>query len=116
MMAALGGAADEVPEAPAHRVSEPLRIDGVLDEPGWTSVAAIGRLLQQEPNPESDPTEETDVRVLMTGTTSISGSCAATGSLRPLSLLARPRRGPMSTIASSFSSILFDFRNGLFSK
>jgi hypothetical protein len=41
-----------------------MRIDGVLDEPGWSSVAPIGRLLQQEPNPESEPTEETEVRVL----------------------------------------------------
>ncbi len=64
MIAALAGAADEVPAAPAHTVSEPVRIDGVLDEPGWSSVPSIGRLLQQEPIPESDPTEETEVRVL----------------------------------------------------
>ena len=41
-----------------------MRIDAVLDEPGWSSIAPIGRLLQQEPNPESDPTEETEIRVL----------------------------------------------------
>ena len=52
------------PEAPAHRVSEEIRIDGILDEPAWASVPTIGRLLQQEPNPESEPTMETEVRVL----------------------------------------------------
>jgi hypothetical protein len=53
-----------LPEAPAHRVSEEIRIDGILDEPAWASVPTIGRLLQQEPNPESEPTMETEVRVL----------------------------------------------------
>ena len=52
------------PEAPAHRVSEEIRLDGVLDEPVWASVPTIGRLLQQEPTPESEPSFETEVRVL----------------------------------------------------
>jgi len=54
-------AVTNTPDAPAHPVSEPIRLDGVLDEPVWASVPTIGRLLQQEPNPESDPTEETEV-------------------------------------------------------
>ena len=52
------------PDAPAHRVTEEIRLDGVLDEPAWVSVPAIGRLLQQEPTAESEPTMETEVRVL----------------------------------------------------
>ena len=52
------------PEAPAHQVTEGIRLDGVLDEPVWASVPTIGRLLQQEPIPESEPTMETEVRVL----------------------------------------------------
>ena len=52
------------PDAPAHRVTEEIRLDGVLDEPAWASVPTIGRLLQQEPTPESEPTMETEVRVL----------------------------------------------------
>jgi hypothetical protein len=52
------------PEAPAHPVSESIRLDGVLDEPIWATVPTIGRLLQQEPIPESEPTEETEVKVL----------------------------------------------------
>ena len=52
------------PDAPAHRVTEEMRLDGVLDEPAWASVPTIGRLLQQEPTPESEPTVETEVRVL----------------------------------------------------
>jgi len=35
-----------------------------LDEPAWSEAVPIGRLLQQEPIPESEPTEETDVFVL----------------------------------------------------
>ncbi|MFQ5792231.1 MAG: hypothetical protein ACE5JI_17315, partial [Acidobacteriota bacterium] len=56
--------ATNTPEAPAHPIDGPIRLDGVLDEPVWSSVPTIGRLLQQEPNPESEPTEETEVKVL----------------------------------------------------
>jgi hypothetical protein len=57
-------AATNTPEAPAYPISEPIRLDGVLDEPIWSSVPTIGRLLQQEPIPESEPTEETDIKIL----------------------------------------------------
>jgi hypothetical protein len=60
----LAAQVDAVPDAAAYRIAEPVRIDGVLDESLWSSVDSIGRLLQQEPVPESDPTEETEVRVL----------------------------------------------------
>ncbi len=52
------------PEAPAHAVTEEIRLDGVLDEAVWATVPTIGRLLQQEPIPESAPTMETEVRVV----------------------------------------------------
>lgn len=35
-----------------------------MDEAAWSEAVPIGRLLQQEPIPESEPTEETDVFVL----------------------------------------------------
>ena len=57
-------AATNTPEAPAHPTSESIRLDGVLDEPIWSTVPTIGRLLQQEPIPESEPTEETEVKVV----------------------------------------------------
>ena len=48
----------------ARRLTETVRIDGALDEPFWSRTPSIGRLLQQEPQPESEPTEETEVRVV----------------------------------------------------
>jgi hypothetical protein len=57
-------AAGDTQEAPAHPLSEPIRLDGVLDEPIWSTVPTIGRLLQQEPIPESEPTEETEIKVV----------------------------------------------------
>ena len=60
----LSGTTSSVPEAPAHPVMERIQLDGVLDEPAWSRATTIGRLLQQEPYPEAEPTEETDVRVL----------------------------------------------------
>ena len=64
LLGALSASAADVPETSAHRVSERIRIDGVLDEAGWSRVTTIGRLLQQEPSPESEPTQETDVWIL----------------------------------------------------
>ena len=48
----------------ATRISEPLTLDGVLNEPVYATVQAIGGFLQQQPA-EGDPaTEQTDVWLL----------------------------------------------------
>lgn len=44
--------------------SEPLTIDGVLDEPIWLVAPAIGDLTQRQPEQGAPPTERTDVRLL----------------------------------------------------
>jgi Domain of unknown function (DUF5916) len=58
-------AADE--ERPSHRAGpllEPLRIDGVLDEPDWARAAAAGDLVMVEPDPGAPPSAATIVKVL----------------------------------------------------
>lgn len=50
--------------APVMRVTEPVTIDGVLDEPVWASAPRIGDLVQRQPVPGEAPSERTDVRLL----------------------------------------------------
>jgi hypothetical protein len=43
---------------------EPITIDGVLDEPIWTTAPKIGDLIQRQPAQGEPPTERTDVTLL----------------------------------------------------
>jgi len=53
------------PKAKALPVNQPLRIDGKLEEPVWTSAALIGELVQVLPREGDGPSERTEVRVLV---------------------------------------------------
>jgi hypothetical protein len=58
-------AAEPLPRsAAATAITEPITVDGVLDEPIWSSAAKIGDLIQRQPAPGRPPTERTDVTVL----------------------------------------------------
>jgi hypothetical protein len=50
----------------ATRTAEAIRVDGQLDEAAWQRAPPIGRFVQREPIEGSDPSENTDVRVLYT--------------------------------------------------
>ena len=45
-------------------IQDPITIDGVLDEPIWTSAPKIGNLIQRQPFPGETPTEGTEVTLL----------------------------------------------------
>jgi hypothetical protein len=60
---AVPSAAQEGPP-PALRVSDAMRIDGVLDEPEWATADSIGGLTQSDPTEGGSPTGRTIVRVL----------------------------------------------------
>jgi hypothetical protein len=45
-------------------ITEAITIDGVLDEPIWSSAPKIGDLIQRQPAPGRPPTERTDVTLL----------------------------------------------------
>ena len=47
--------------------TEVITIDGVLDEPIWSSAPKIGDLIQRQPAPGRQPTERTDVTLLTDG-------------------------------------------------
>ncbi len=55
--------ADEMRHTTAVRVSERMRIDGILSEGVWRAHPGIGELIQQEPRPGAPPSERTIVRV-----------------------------------------------------
>jgi hypothetical protein len=45
-------------------ITEPITIDGVLDEPVWRTASKIGDLIQRQPATGQAPTEPTDVTLL----------------------------------------------------
>ncbi len=45
-------------------VTEPIRLDGVLDEPAWGSSPQIGALVQRIPTEGAEPSERTEVTLL----------------------------------------------------
>jgi hypothetical protein len=52
------------PRLAATRTNQPLRVDGVLDEPAWSESPAASRFIQVEPRQGEPATEPTTVRVL----------------------------------------------------
>jgi hypothetical protein len=50
--------------APVTIVSNPITIDGLLDEPIWSTAPKIGELIQQQPETGQSPTERTEVTLL----------------------------------------------------
>jgi len=55
--------AAEVRRTKVLRTTEPMRIDGVLDESVWINGETIGDLIQADPFPGKPPTERTEVRL-----------------------------------------------------
>ena len=53
-----------VPQLRVGALTAPIHLDGVLDEPAWTSAAAIDNLTMSEPTAGGAPTGSTRVRVL----------------------------------------------------
>ena len=54
----------ESPRMSAHRISEEIKVDGVLDEPVWQSVEPIRQLYQIQPDQGDPATEQSEVRIL----------------------------------------------------
>ena len=54
----------ELPRMSAHRMSEEIKVDGVLDEPVWQSVEPIRQLYQIQPDQGELATEQSEVRIL----------------------------------------------------
>ncbi len=57
----------ELPRMSAHRISEEIKIDGVLDEPIWQSVEPIRQLYQIQPDQGDPATEQSEVRIMYDG-------------------------------------------------
>ena len=54
----------ELPRMSAHRTSEEIKIDGMLDEPVWQSVQPIRQLYQITPDQGDPASEQSEVRIL----------------------------------------------------
>ena len=53
--------AEEIPNAMVRKLSEDIKVDGVLDESAWKETPGIDSLTQVEPHPFKPPTEQTKV-------------------------------------------------------
>ena len=56
--------AQDVKRAVVGHASSEVRVDGVLDEPGWAAAPVIGEIVQREPRPGDVATELTEVKLL----------------------------------------------------
>ncbi len=54
----------ELPRMSAQRISEEIKVDGVLDEPVWRSVEPIRQLYQIQPDQGEPATEPSEIRIL----------------------------------------------------
>lgn len=54
----------ELPRMSAHRISEEIKIDGVLDEPIWQDVEPIRELYQIQPDEGEPVTEPSEIRIM----------------------------------------------------
>ncbi len=55
------------PKVTLSRTSDPINLDGVLDEPAWQNAEIIRNFRQQEPYEGTPATEKTEARVLFDG-------------------------------------------------
>jgi hypothetical protein len=63
----MGQPADGVSaHATATRTNETIHVDGRLDEPAWREAVPLSRFVQREPMEGGPPSEETEIRVLLT--------------------------------------------------
>ena len=54
----------ELPRMSAHRISEEIQIDGILDEPVWQTVEPIRQLYQIQPDQGEPATEDSEIRIM----------------------------------------------------
>ena len=62
-LAAAPARAFDRPGVPATRTSDPLRIDGLLNEKAWSTAPSISEFLLMSPRESQAPDESTVVRV-----------------------------------------------------
>jgi hypothetical protein len=65
--AAIAAAAQEparngVPRVRSFRITNPPKLDGIVDDPEWTAVEPAASFIQQEPNEGAVASERTEVR------------------------------------------------------
>src|SRR5229473_1527937 len=71
LVAAVAHAQDRTtaPRAIATSITEPIHVDGILDEPAWSRAMPIGPLVQSDPKQGAPASEDTEVRVLFDAST-----------------------------------------------
>ncbi|MCU1385306.1 MAG: hypothetical protein JWL71_4003 [Acidobacteria bacterium] len=100
----------------ATRTTETIRIDGRLDEAAWQSTIPLSRFVQREPVEGGEPSEETEIRVLLTGTALYIGAVCHDRSPREIIATQLSRDADLE-VDDRLTIVLdpfFDHRNGFF--
>src|SRR5262249_31380166 len=97
----------------AVRLSEPLHLDGVLDEPVYSSVPAIDDFIQTLPNNAAKPTERTEAWVI-SGNANIYVAARCWDSAPPSQWVANEMRRDSTNVGLQDNfSVMFDtFHDG----
>ena len=109
-------AAEAGQELQVLRAQEPIRVDGVLDEPAWEQATLISDFTQQDPAVGEPATERTEVRVVLTKSTLYIGAICFDS--EPEGIIGRERRRD-NTLSNDdrFEIVLdtfHDHRNGFY--
>lgn len=100
----------------AGRTTETIRIDGRLDEAAWQATTPLSRFVQREPIEGGEPSEETEIRVLLTETALYIGAVCHDRSPREIIATQLSRDADLE-VDDRLTIVLdpfFDHRNGFF--
>lgn len=100
----------------ATRTTEAIRIDGRLDEAAWQAATPLSRFVQREPVEGGEPSEETEIRVLLTETGLYIGAVCHDRSPREIitTQLSRDANLDVDDRLTIVLDPFFDHRNGFF--
>jgi len=118
LMSAVAQAQDKTatPRAVATSIAEPIRVDGILDEPAWSRAVPIGPLIQSDPKQGAPATEDTEVRVLFDASTLYLGIACRDREPKAIvaTQLARDANLEVDDRVVVVLDPFFDHRNGFF--
>ena len=104
-----------LPEIHAVRLTSPITIDGVLDEPVWSQAEPVTQFIQRDPNQGAAPSQKTEVRIAYDDKAFYIG--ARMWDTHPDSIIARLARRDVFVNADRFAIFVDPFhdrRNGYY--
>ena len=99
-----GGTSDK--SIGALRSTDPIEMDGVLDDPAWQEAQVISDFVQQEPDVNQPASEKTEVRIVLTDTALYLGVLCYDS--EPSKVIARERRRDQNLSSDDRFEVILD--------